>query len=145
MGTITIDPGNATNPNLEGTDGAAHVRIKADETAPYGQSLHTHVVGTPATKVSSTTGSIYIVDMRTFGKATFVTLTSGTTMLHGASVAWSHDGGSETHTATTLWSSTKAGDQGAAVTVLDNFGHYTLTFDSTGETIYSYLTGRELA
>ena len=125
-------------------DGALHAQVKGSDVPAYGQSLHTHVVGTPATKVAFTSGDTFIVDMRAFGKATFVAMMSGTTMVHGATVAWSHDGGAETHSTATLWAA-QTGDRGAAMTILDNFAHISITRDATSENVYGYITGRELA
>ena len=129
-----------------GDAGSAHIRIKADDASPpvYGSSLHTHVVGTPATKVTFTSGDTFIVDMRAFGKATFVLMSAAAVMSHGATVTWSHDGGAETHSSTELWAA-QTGDRGAAMTILDNFAHIAITRDATSEAVYGYITGRELA
>jgi len=130
-------------------DGAACVHITASNISPYGDNLSSDVWGDPVTKVvlpdgSGLGASTFIVDMRNYGRAflglmpTTLTVTTQTVV-----VTWSKSGTTGTdHSATTVINAV-AGNSGAALTILDNFAHITISA-TVSNAMYVYLTGREL-
>ncbi|HSH28683.1 MAG TPA: hypothetical protein VK971_02155 [Thiohalobacter sp.] len=132
--------------------GAALVHMKSSDVSIYGTSLQDDLWGDEVNKAALVNGTgkgpdYFYVDMRQYGRAALAVMLETGSVEQTATIAWSPSGdeSGDWHSETTLWSA-QAGNQGSAITILDNFARITLT-QNTGaaEAVYAYVVGRELA
>lgn len=137
---------------IQSTNGAAHVAVKTSDVSIYGQSLQDDLWGDEVNKLALVNGSAkgpdyFYVDMRQYGRASLAVMLATGSVEQTAVIDWSPSGdpSGDWHSSTTLWSA-QTGNQGAAITILDNYARIALTQNTgTAENIYAYVVGREIA
>ena len=130
------------------TDGKIGIPTVAELTnqkAVGGDAKHDDMAGSALAKVSVSALTTYVVDMRSYGRAT-VGFIAGASVNYGVTIAWSSDGiAANIGASATLLAAGTGGNRTAVISSIEgNYAHIALT-PSSAETFWGYVEGRELA